>query len=149
MCSHRLCLVVAGEPSELGPCHFLRLCEWAWPWAACSCPLASHKATQPTCPCLSLLTSLPSSSANHLLTSHLGTGQGAGLLTDTDGIPGHMYLSPPHTHSMCPPYTHTQRARQTWGACHHTWIGHTHTEERWLGEGVEKGLLAHLHAERT
>lgn len=124
--------------------------NWSWGLATSSnsvsgCGLGQHphalwlptKATQPTCLCLSLLTSLPSASANHLPTGHLGTGQEAGLLPDTGDIPVHVYLPPPHTHSMGSP--HTQRAHQTWGARPCTWIVHTHTEERWpwgrSGEG--------------
>lgn len=147
MYSRRFCLVVAGEQLELGPRHFLRLCEWVWPCTASSALWLPTKVTQTTCLCLSLLTSLPSASANHLLTGHLGTRQEAGLQIDTGDIPVHVYLPPPHTHSMGPP-THRGHIRHG---------GHapapglsTLTERRGgPGEGLEKGLLAHLHAETT
>lgn len=92
------------------------------------------KATQPTCLCLSLLTPLSSSSANHLPTGHLGTGQGAGLLTDTGGIPGHVYLPPLHTHPICP-HSHRGHVRHEGHATTPGWPHSHRGEVAWGGSG--------------
>ena len=129
-------LVVVGQLWSWGPATYFPPHEWAWPWAASSCRLASHQglpAHLSLCP--SLLTSLASSYANHLPARHLGTMTGGRLTNRRRWCSWHMYPAP-HIHPHTP---HAQRTHQTWGSCHpHLDWPHSH-------RGVEKGLLAHLH----
>ena len=124
-------LVVVGQLWSWGPATYFPPHEWAWPWAASSCRLASHQglpAHLSLCP--SLLTSLASSYANHLPARHLGTMTGGRLTNRRRWCSWHMYPAP-HIHPHTP---HAQRTRQTWGSCHpHLDWPHSHRGEVSLG----------------